>query len=488
MKNYLPLFLTSLLSALFAIAIYRFFEEPKVIIRETTASAQYTNFEDEESYTNQKQRHFVSSAPTNFIDAASAVTPGVVNIKAVESAGFDWWNSGGFGSSSGSGVIISPDGYIVTNNHVIEEGDKFNVTLNDNREYEAKLVGTDPTTDLALLKIDENKLPYLNIGNSDSLNVGEWVLAVGNPFNLESTVTAGIVSAKGRDIQILEGDYSIESFIQTDAAVNPGNSGGALVNTNGELVGINTAIITRSGRYEGYSFAVPVNLVQKVIRDLRDFGEVQRGLLGVRIGSVTSQRAKALGLPSIEGVYISRVTEGGGAAEAGMEAEDVIVGINNIKITSIPELQEQIGRFRPGNEISIRYIREGKNYDAKVILRDHNNSTKPKSKVNVNTKVGSKKDDLEILDHLGFELRDLSKEESRSLRVSGAYVKRIIPGSTIEETQMDPGFIITRVNDTKVTSVNETVEMLKDLKGTKVYLEGFYENYRGEYFYTFVVR
>jgi Do/DeqQ family serine protease len=486
MKRYIPLFLTSLLSAIMAIAIYRFFEEPKVIIRETNASAQYTNFDADDLFSGVKQRNFISSSPTNFIEAAELVTPGVVNIKAVESGGFDWWSNGGFGSSSGSGVIISPDGYIVTNNHVIEEGDKFNVTLNDNREFEAKLIGTDPTTDLALLKIDEKKLPYIVFGNSDSLSVGEWVLAVGNPFNLESTVTAGIVSAKGRDIQILEGDYSIESFIQTDAAVNPGNSGGALVNTNGELVGINTAIITRSGRYEGYSFAVPVNLVQKVIRDLRDFGEVQRGLLGVRIGPVTSQRAKALGLPSIEGVYISRVTEGGGAAEAGIEAEDVIIGINNIKVTSIPELQEQVGRFRPGNEIKIRYIRKGKKYDTNVILRDQNNSTK--TKVNVNRKVGDVKNDVEILSHLGFELRDLSKEESRNLKVNGVFVKRIFPGSTIEDTQMDEGFIITKVNDSKVNNVEETIELLNELKGTKVYLEGFYENYRGEYFYTFVVR
>lgn len=483
MKKYLPLLLTSLFSALFAVAIYRFFEEPKVIVRETNASPQYTNFEDDDLFSGSHQRHFLSSSPTNFIDAAEAVTPAVVNIKAVESAGFDWWSSGGFGSSSGSGVIISPDGYIVTNNHVIEEGDKFNVTLNDNREFEAKLVGTDPMTDLALLKVDEKNLPHLIFGNSDSLRVGEWVLAVGNPFNLESTVTAGIVSAKGRDIQILEGDYSIESFIQTDAAVNPGNSGGALVNSNGELVGINTAIITRSGRYEGYSFAIPVNLAQKIIRDIRDFGEVQRGLLGVRIGPVTSQRAKQLGLPSVEGVYISRVTDGGGAAEAGIQADDVIIGINGIKVASIPELQEQVGRFRPGNEIEIEYIRKSKKYSTKAILKDQNNSIK--TKLNVNTKA---KPEVDILDKLGFELRDLTREENRRLRVSGVYVKSIDIGSTIEETQMDPGFIITKINDSKVSSVEQASEILNEMKGSKVYLEGFYENYRGEYYYTFMVR
>ncbi len=483
MKNYIPVILSSFLSAIFAIAIYRFFEEPRVIIQEPIAAPLYTNFPDGESFSDNNPREFISSSPTNFIDAAKQVTPAVVNIKAVESAGFDWWSSGGFGSSSGSGVIISPDGYIVTNNHVIEDGDKFNITLNDNREFEAKLIGTDPTTDLALLKVSSKKLPFLVFGNSDSLHVGEWVLAVGNPFNLESTVTAGIVSAKGRDIQILEGDYSIESFIQTDAAVNPGNSGGALVNTNGELVGINTAIITRSGRYEGYSFAVPVNLAQKVIRDLRDFGEVQRGLLGVRIGPVTSQRAKQLGLPSIEGVYISQVTKNGGAFDAGMQDDDVIVGVNGIKIASIPELQEQVGRLRPGNKIQVDYIRNGKKYKTEVTLRDRNNSTSAKN--SFKNKVAEKE---EIMDYLGFEIRDLSREEMRRLRVSGVYVKSIDIGSTIEETQMDPGFIITKINDEKVTSVDEVEDKLDSLKGTKVYLEGFYENYRGEYFYTFVIR
>lgn len=483
MKNYFPIILSSFLSALFAIAIYRFFEEPKVIIQDSLASPIYTALDDEGRFSGNKQRNFISSAPTNFIAAAKSVTPAVVNIKAVESAGFDWWSSGGFGSSSGSGVIISPDGYIITNNHVIEDGDKFNITLNDNREFEAKLIGTDPTTDLAVLKVSQKNLPFLEFGNSDSLHVGEWVLAVGNPFNLESTVTAGIVSAKGRDIQILEGDYSIESFIQTDAAVNPGNSGGALVNTNGELVGINTAIITRSGRYEGYSFAVPVNLAQKVIRDIRDFGEVQRGLLGVRIGPVTNQRAKQLGLPSIEGVYISQVTKNGGAYDAGMEDDDVIVGVNGIKISSIPELQEQVGRLRPGNTIQVDYIRNGKKYKTAVTLRDQNNSIAAKNPLK--NKVADRES---ILQHLGFELRDLSQDEKRRLRVVGVYVKSIDIGSTIEETQMDPGFIITKINDSKVANIDEVKDKLDNLKGSKVYLEGFYENYRGEYYYTFVIR
>ncbi|RMG82070.1 MAG: PDZ domain-containing protein, partial [Bacteroidetes bacterium] len=483
MKKYLPLLLVSFLSATLAIALYRWVEEPKIIIREYPATPRYTNFEEEpDLFSGTFQRQFISSAPTDFIAAAELVTPAVVNIKALEKSNFEWWSGsgGGPGTSSGSGVIISPDGYIVTNNHVIEEGDRFSVTLNDHREYEAKLIGTDPATDIAMLKIEEENLPFLIFGNSDSLRVGEWVLAVGNPFNLESTVTAGIVSAKGRDIQILEDDYSIESFIQTDAAVNPGNSGGALVNTNGELVGINTAIITRSGRYEGYSFAVPANLVQKVIRDLRDFGEVQRGLLGVRIGPVTSQRAKQLNLPAVEGVYISRVTEGGGADEAGLQADDVIVGINNIKITSIPELQEQVGRFRPGNEIQIEYIRDGERHRTVAVLKDRNNSTQ--TKYNVSRKESAENIPNDLLEGLGFELRNLTSDEARRLRAKGVYVEDIKRGSIIEETQMDVGFIITKINDKEVRTVEEVVEILRKSRGTKVYLEGFYENYRGEYY------
>lgn len=436
----------------------------------------YTNLEDPFSGT--LQRTFLSSSPTDFIAAAEDVTPAVVNIRAVENANYSWWGSGSFGASSGSGVIISADGYIVTNNHVIEDGNKYEVTLNDNREFQAKLIASDPLTDLALLKIDDVTLPFMTFGNSDSLRVGEWVLAVGNPFNLESTVTAGIVSAKGRSIDILEGEYSIESFIQTDAAVNPGNSGGALVNTNGELVGINTAIITRSGKYEGYSFAIPATLVQKVIRDLRDYGEVQRALLGVRIGPVNDQNAKELGLPAVEGVYISAVTPGGGAYDAGMKAEDVIVGINGIKIKSIPELQEQVGRLHPGARIEVDYIRQGKRHRSKVTLKDKNQTTR----------FTNRRLDEDLLERHGFELRELSPVERRELRITGVYVENIAIGSIIEKTEMDPGYIITKVGEVRVSSVQDVVNELKKRRGKEIYLEGFYENYPGEYYYTFEVQ
>ncbi|MDX1939131.1 MAG: trypsin-like peptidase domain-containing protein, partial [Saprospiraceae bacterium] len=257
MKQYIVIALSSLLSAVLAVLIYRAFDKPEQVLIREPSSATYATL-GYDPLADVPLRTFLSSAPTNFTASAEAVTSSVVNIKTIQTGnGFDFWGNNSYGSSSGSGVIVSPDGFVVTNNHVIDGGTKINVTLNDKREFEAELIGTDPSTDLALVKIDAKNLPNIRFGNSDSLRVGEWVLAVGNPFNLESTVTAGIVSAKGRSIDILEGQDRIESFIQTDAAVNPGNSGGALVNTNGELIGINTAIITRSGRYEGYSFAVP---------------------------------------------------------------------------------------------------------------------------------------------------------------------------------------------------------------------------------------
>jgi len=253
----------------------------------------------------------------------------------------------------GSGVIISEDGYIVTNNHVIEGSDEVQVTMNDRREFKAELIGVDPTTDLALLKIDEKGLPKIKYGDSDNLQLGEWVLAVGNPYNLTSTVTAGIVSAKARNINILRNSFSIESFIQTDAAVNPGNSGGALVNTLGQLVGINTAIASRTGNYTGYSFAIPVSIVQKVVGDLMEFGEVQRALLGVTITNVTSELAKEEKLDDTKGVYVSGLSENGAAMDAGIKPGDVITSINGIKVNTVSELQEQISKYRPKDKVDV---------------------------------------------------------------------------------------------------------------------------------------
>lgn len=300
-----------------------------------------------------------SAFPSDFISTSKRVTNSVVNITTFTDSGYP--------RANGSGVIYSSDGYIITNNHVVEGSDRMEVTLSDKRKFRAQKIGSDPTTDLALIKIDEDGLNAISIGNSDLVQVGEWVLAVGNPFNLTSTVTAGIVSAKGRNLNIIEETYRIESFIQTDAVVNPGNSGGALVNTQGELVGINTAILSETGGYEGYSFAIPSNLVKKVVRDFKDYGEVRRAVLGVVIGEVDGNLARRLDLPFVGGVYISEVNPNSSASIAGLQSGDIIVGINNKKISTVPELQEQVAQYRPGDVIDLRYYRAGRTYDLKGV-------------------------------------------------------------------------------------------------------------------------
>lgn len=469
MKTFWVVLLSSTISAILAVGLYRMIDPPREVVIKETVPAKYTNYTDK-LLSGTTPNNFATAAPTNFISAASKATPAVVNIKASKGGDYFWES---LSASTGSGVIISPNGYIVTNNHVIEEGKVFRVTLADKREFNAKLIGTDPSTDLALLKINSPDLPFLPFGNSDSLRTGEWVLAVGNPFNLESTVTAGIVSAKGRNIHILEDAYSIESFIQTDAAVNPGNSGGALVNTKGDLIGINTAIITRSGKYEGYSFAVPADLVRKVIRDIRDFGVVQRGILGVSIDKVTDNTAKRLSLKNVKGVLITGVTLGGGADDAGMEKDDVVVSINGVETSSMPELQEQVARYRPGNKIKVGYIREGIKKTTTIVLKNRGNTTEL-----VNARKGK------ILEDLGFELRNLTKSEEKRLETTGVYVKSIYKNSLIEETNMELGFVITSINERPVESMDDVVGLLSDSNGL-VMLGGVYEEYDGEYYYEF---
>lgn len=286
--------------------------------------------------------------------------PAIVNIRGVSATNYT--------ISSGSGVLVSSDGFIVTNHHVIEDATTLKITLHNKRIFDAEVIGLDPQTDLALIKIDAQNLLALPLGNSDLLDVGEWVLAIGHPFNMNSTVTAGIVSAKARAIDILGDEYSIESFIQTDAVVNPGNSGGPLISATGELVGINTAILTESGVSEGYSFAIPSNLVRKIITDLRAFGKVKRAILGVEIIDVTDEIAYDLGLSQVEGVYVQNLTAGGTADQAGIESGDVIFKINDVSTTTVPALQEQIALYRPGDLISIAFIRAGKKYRQEKVL------------------------------------------------------------------------------------------------------------------------
>lgn len=306
----------------------------------------------------------------SFSDAAEMAVQTVVYVKVTQRAKNQYPSSVldllfGFASTPqdqvglGSGVIIRPDGYIVTNNHVVNGADVIEVTLEDNHSYPAKLVGTDPATDIALLKIDAQDLPCIELGNSDDLRLGEWVLAIGSPYDLRSTITAGIVSAKGRSLPNYDGQYKVESFIQTDAAVNPGNSGGALVNTAGQLVGINTSIISLTGSYAGYSFAVPVNIVKKIADDFIEYGEVRRAMLGISMTEITASMARQLGLDQVEGVYVAKVQSGSPADKAGVKAGDVLVEINLNKVRNAAAVQEQVSRLRPGEQAALTVLRDG---------------------------------------------------------------------------------------------------------------------------------
>lgn len=469
----------SLFSSLTSVFMYRmFFDHPQIVWNdEDGGDVRYAGLVDK-LFNARSNNAFHASAPTQFTDAAEVATPAVVNIRALIETDGGLWGGNALTGSSGSGVIMTPDGYIVTNHHVVERSTDIKVTLADKREYKAKLVGSDPSTDIALLKIAESELPFLVFGNSDSVRVGEWVLAVGNPFNLESTVTAGIISAKGRNINILGGGASIESFIQTDAAVNPGNSGGALVNSIGELIGINTAIITESGSYEGYSFAVPSNLVQKVLRDLREFGDVQRAFLGVGIEDLDGETARDIGLPNAEGVYVTRVNQNGAASDAGLQNGDVIIGINEIHVRSTPELQEYVGRFRPGDQITLEYWRQGRKYRTRVQLKDSNNSIMASSK-------GLRGDELESA--LGLGLRELSKEEQRKLHLQGALVTSVRRGSPVYDTNMQPGFVITSVNGNHVDNLQEAVVAINNAYNSLA-LDGYYEGEPDLYSYRFKKR
>lgn len=371
--------------------------------------------------------------------------------------------------SAGSGVIISPDGYVVTNNHVIQEAQKIEVTLNDLKTYEATVVGTDPSTDLALLKIDDNELPFLSFGSSDDIRVGEWVLAVGNPFNLTSTVTAGIVSAKARNINLLQYDpnsdqFPIESFIQTDAAVNPGNSGGALVNAAGDLIGINTAIASKTGSYSGYAFAIPASIVQKVTNDLFEYGSVQRAFIGVSIADITNDLALSEKLSSRAGAFVRGLTDGGAAADAGIEPGDIITKVNDKEVKNVTQLQEQIGRFRPGDNVVVGVLRNDKEMFFNVTLRNQygNTEIKKKSEVTAAAAFGAT-----------FETADANTMKRLRLN-SGVAVNNITEGS-IRNAGIKNGFIITKIDKKRVTSPEDVTQMLEKSKGG-VLIEGIYPN------------
>ena len=415
----------------------------------------------------------------SFVAAAAVSTPCVVHIKTKIQVtvnyqdpfhsffGFDFYQPRTHKQeSSGSGVIVAKDGYIITNYHVIQNATEIEVTLRNKNSYSAKVIGTDKDTDLALLKIEENDLPAMELANSDEVMVGEWVLAVGNPFNLESTVTQGIVSAKGRSLSLGEPNQQgnpIESFIQTDAAVNPGNSGGALVNLSGQLIGINTAIASPTGAYAGYAFAVPSNIVGKVVKDLKQYGTVQRAYLGIKPAQLTSDLAKKLFLPSPSGVLVENVFDGSAAKEAGLQSNDVIVKINSNTIASFPELKEHLATHSPGDKINITYMRNGNSSETSAILKNMKNTTE------------ILKNESNSIHKLGLKLVPLSAQEINQYRVSGGVkVLKIEDGIIARNTKIKPGFVITSINDISVKSESELFSILNTKNGSKVVLDGFY--------------
>ena len=432
----------------------------------------------------------VPAQPVDLTYAAEKAVPAVVHIKYVQNSKtqtvdvegdpFDFFDPFGFfgnpnqnnggnqkrqmqtpkKEATGSGVIISEDGYIVTNNHVVNGADELTVTLNDNREFSARIIGTDPTTDLALIKINGKNLPTLPVGDSDNLKVGEWVLAVGNPYNLSSTVTAGIVSAKARSIGGGGGEGpSVASFIQTDAAINPGNSGGALVNTRGELVGINAMLYSQTGSYSGYGFAIPTTIMNKVISDLKQYGTVQRAVLGIQGGDVlnyiNSQKDehKDVDLGTNEGVYVADVVEGSSAAAAGIVKGDVIINADGKKITKMSELQELLSKKRPGDEVNIVYL-HNKNKKSKTIQLKNAQG---------NTKVVKTAD----LDVLGASFRPVSEQQKKDLDISfGLEVTKVSKGA-IKDGGIGEGFIMQYANDTPLKSIGDLQELVKSASTSK---------------------
>jgi len=471
----LAIFMASLISAIIAIAGFSLFYDTE---------PSYDSFEERQNIkfknTVLDPNIDIPDGP-NFVYAASLVTPGVVHIKTIKEPGgagtynpfeefFNMPQRRQPEEAAGSGVIISDDGYIVTNYHVVEGSKEIEVTLDDNRKYDAKLVGEDPTTDLALIKIDEDGLVFIKYGDSDNLQIGEWVLAVGNPFELTSTVTAGIVSAKARNINILNRrEYGIESFIQTDAVVNPGNSGGALVNLRGELVGINTAIASPTGSYTGYSFAVPVSLVKKVMDDLLEYGSVQRALLGIQIRDVDADLAKELGIDETIGVYVAAVNEGTSAEEAGIKEKDVIVAIDDIPVKNVAELQEYVARNRPGDKISVSFIRDGKRKTVTATLKNTMGDEKMYSRTS----------SMEIK---GARIREIDDGLKKKLDLNGGVQLNEIQEGPWKEAGIKESFIITKIDKRDIKTVNDLMAALSNKSGG-ILIEGKYPDSEDIYYY-----
>ena len=450
---------------------------------------------------NAKTNNMPAGQPVDLTYAADKALPAVVHIKYLQNSkiqtvemesdpfgGFDpfefFFGNPGSGrqqrkiqtpkrEGSGSGVIISTDGYIVTNNHVVEGADELTVTLNDNREFSARIIGTDKTTDLALIKIDGKNLPAITIANSDDIRVGEWVLAVGNPLGLNNTVTAGIVSAKARSL----GANSVESFIQTDAAINAGNSGGALVNTRGELVGINAMLYSQTGSYSGYGFAIPTTIMNKVVDDLKKYGTVQRAWVGIQGGNVKDyvdsqkDQGKDIDLGTMEGIYVAKVLDDGAAADAGIQEGDVIVAVDGEKVTKMAELQEIIARKRPGDKVSITYLHDKKKRTETVTLKNEQGT------VSV-----VKHADLDVL---GANFREVTDAQKRQLDINYGLEVIKVNNGRLKAAGISRGFIIQKVNDATISTIDDLQKAVKEASTSKepvLYIQGIYPTGKKAYF------
>lgn len=462
-NSILYLFLTVLVSGATSYAFYTYKDRDK--------STYYFNQQEPSIY------HRVAYSQNEFPDftyAAEHAVKAVVHVKVVKRGAsqpysiFDFFF--GYGPHSepriqegaGSGVIITQDGYIVTNNHVIDGADEIEVTLENNKSFKAKLVGSDAVTDLALLKIEASNLPILKFGNSDSLRLGEWVLAIGNPYNLRSTVTAGIVSAKARSMPSATNEFRIEAFIQTDAAVNAGNSGGALINTNGELVGINTAIASRTGDFSGYSFAVPTTIVKKIVEDLIDFGTVQRAMLGITMREVTDELAKENNLSDIKGVYIEEVVKGSPADKGGIRQGDILLSIDDHKISSMPAVQEQVNRYRPKDKIRVEILRDGKQKELSIVLDAAGGQL---------AMVDKGENSLYTL--YGAQLKNASKDKLERLKIRGGVEVVSVLEGKFKEAGIKAGFIITHINQNPISGIQSMQSAIQ--KSTRsLLIEGLY--------------
>lgn len=420
---------------------------------------------------NRRVEAYGSSVKTDFVDVADRAMASVVYITSSQKIN-DTRYKDEYRVEKGSGVIISPEGDIVTNYHVIADADFITITLEDKREYTAEVVGTDEATDLALLKIEAKSLPFQRFANSDSLRVGEWILAIGNPFGLQSTVTAGIVSAKARNIDVID-QNDIESFIQTDAVINPGSSGGALISSDGGLMGIYSAILSKSGNYEGLSFAIPGNLARKVVVDIKEFGAVQRGKIGVSISDVDASISDRMDLPFIKGIYINSINLNSAAADAGLKKNDVITEVGDHEVNSSSEFYEALNRYRPGDVVAVKYFRRSRTYTTNITLRNYLNTT---------DFITVRND--KILRDIGIEIRDLNSIEKNRIKSDGVIIVSVTKGSMIHNTNMEPGFIVEHFNDIRIKNTKEFISLLKNTKD-EITLRGFYERYPDVYPYTF---